>query len=248
MRKKLVAGNWKMNMSLADAEAFIKQVVPSLESEAMIFAPFTLLPSLVELSKNSKLSIGAQNMYFEEKGAYTGEISPEMLLDIGVKHVVLGHSERRTIFGETDQMINQKLHAALKHGIKPILCVGESLETRERGDAENYVKHQLEEDLNGFDKVAAESIIIAYEPIWAIGTGKTASSSDASGMATFIRGVLKEMYGDVSEKIRILYGGSVKPANIAELLSSDQVDGALVGGASLNPDFFTSMVYQAEGL
>ncbi len=241
MRKKLVAGNWKMNMTKEEAVSFFETVSARIKDRAIVFAPFTLLATLSELA-NEHLEVGAQNMYFEESGAFTGEISADMLLDFDIVNVVLGHSERRGIFKESDDEVHQKLCVALEKNMNPIVCVGESLETREAGKAEVFVKSQVEAAFRAIGADDAEKVLVAYEPIWAIGTGKTASSADAERMCAAIREVLRASYGDVAERISILYGGSVKPSNIDELMACENIDGALVGGASLKTDSFVEMV------
>lgn len=247
MRKKVIAGNWKMNKLKADADQFMEQVadkVPSDEQvEAIVCAPYLYLPSLVEKAKGSKVKIGAQNMHFEEEGAYTGEVSPTMLKDIGVTHVILGHSERREYFAETDETVNKKAKAAFQHELTPIVCVGETLEQREANETKSHVESQVKQALEGLTEDQVVETIIAYEPIWAIGTGKTASSEDANEVCAHIRQVIKSTVSEKAAKqVVIQYGGSVKPANIDELLGQSDVDGALVGGASLEPDSFLQLV------
>ncbi|KGX86540.1 triose-phosphate isomerase [Pontibacillus marinus] len=247
MRKKVIAGNWKMNKLVGEAEQFVEDVkesVPSSEKvESVVVAPFTHLHALVEKAKGTDLKIGAQNMHAEESGAFTGEVSPEMLKDIGVEYVVLGHSERRELFGETDESVNQKVHAAFKHNLVPIVCVGESDEQRENNQAETIVEDQVKKALKDLTNEQVQDVIIAYEPIWAIGTGKTATAEDANAMCTHIRNVVKAFAGDeAAQAVRIQYGGSVKPANVDEMLGQSDIDGALVGGASLKTDSFLALV------
>lgn len=246
MRKPIIAGNWKMNKTVAEGLDLINGIkAQDLDSqvEALVCVPFTLLTEAKKALKGTDIKLGAQNMYFEESGAYTGEISPAMLEEIGVDYVILGHSERRQIFGETNEIVNKKIQAALRHGIKPILCVGESLEEREAGREVEVVTGQLEESLKGIGAEDMEKLVIAYEPIWAIGTGKTASSDDANKMLGDIREKLSSLYGqDVKDRVRLQYGGSVKPATIKELMDKPEVDGALVGGASLKVDDFTKLI------
>ena len=246
MRKPIIAGNWKMHKSVADGLAFVSAVkseVAGTDVETVICAPFTLLPSLVEAVKGTNIKIGAQNMHFEDKGAFTGEVSADMLLDIGVTHVIIGHSERRQYFAETDETVNKKAIKALAKGLVPIICCGETLEQREAGETKSLVKGQIEKAYAGITATDAVKTVVAYEPIWAIGTGKTASSQDANDVISYIREVLETAYGvDVSEEIRIQYGGSVKPSNVEEIMNEADIDGALVGGASLEPSDFIELV------
>lgn len=221
----------------------IKDITNDTDVEVVVCAPFVLLNDIKKEIEGSKLKLGAQNMHWEENGAFTGEISPIMLKDIGVDYVIIGHSERRQYFNETDENVNKKVKAAIKHDIKPIICVGETLDERESGQAKEKVKNQVIrafEDINNNDVLKT---VIAYEPIWAIGTGKTASSEDANDMIGYIREILMEKYGvDISEEVRIQYGGSVKPKNVTEIMNQSDIDGALVGGASLKADDFIEIV------
>jgi triosephosphate isomerase (TIM) len=247
MRKNVIAGNWKMNKTLSEATQFVDEVInkiPATEQvEAIVCAPFPYLATLVEKTKGTNLKISAQNMHFEDNGAFTGEVSPAMLTDIGVTHVVLGHSERREYFAETDETVNKKAHAAFNHGLTPIICVGETLEQREANEMKSLVGGQVTKALEGLTKEQVASSIIAYEPIWAIGTGKTASSEEANEVCTHIRQVVKELTDDATaEAVIIQYGGSVKPSNVNELLAQSDIDGALVGGASLEADSFLQLV------
>ena len=246
MRKPIIAGNWKMHKTVAEGVAFVEAIqteVAGTDVEALICAPFTLLPSLVEAAKGTSVKIGAQNMHFEDKGAFTGEVSADMLLDIGVTHVIIGHSERRQYFAETDETVNKKAIKALAKGLTPIVCCGETLEQREAGETKSLVKVQIEKAFENISGTDAPKVVIAYEPIWAIGTGKTASSQDANDVIAYIREVLEGLYGDdVSEEIRIQYGGSVKPSNVEEIMNEPDIDGALVGGASLEPGDFIQLV------
>ncbi|MFD1173758.1 triose-phosphate isomerase [Oceanobacillus picturae] len=247
MRKNVIAGNWKMNKVLSEATEFVGEVVnkapESDQTEAIVCAPFPFLASLVEQTKNSPVKIAAQNMHYEESGAFTGEVSPGMLKDLGVTHVVLGHSERRELFAETDESVNKKTQAAFKHGLTPIVCVGETLDQREANETMNHVGNQVKAALEGLSEEQVASTIIAYEPIWAIGTGKTATSEQANEVCTHIRNVVKDVTsGETAEKVVLQYGGSVKPANIKELLAQSDIDGALVGGASLEADSFLQLV------
>ncbi|MDO5690141.1 MAG: triose-phosphate isomerase [Tissierellia bacterium] len=246
MRKPLIAGNWKMNFTLSEAVDFTRALVEqkyNADVEKAICVPATHLSELRKLTENSGIGLGAQNMYYEEKGAFTGEVSPLMLNDIGVEYVIIGHSERREIFCEDDDLVNNKVLSAIAHELKPILCCGETLEEREAGKAEEKVKGQIHEGLKGVTPEQIQGVVIAYEPIWAIGTGKTASSEDANDMCGIIRKTVEEIYdGAAAEGIRILYGGSVKPSNISELMAKSDIDGALVGGASLEVKSFGELV------
>lgn len=247
MRNIVIAANWKMNKVLSEANQFMDDVVGKVPNddnvEAIVCAPFPFLPSLVEKAKGTKVKIGAQNMHAEENGAFTGEVSPVMLKDLGVTHVVIGHSERRAQFAETDETVNKKVHAAFKHGLIPIVCVGETLQQREANETMNHIGSQVRKGVEGLSDEQVTKTIIAYEPIWAIGTGKTASSADANEVCEQIRNVVKDITSEnISEKVVIQYGGSVKPANIDELLETSAIDGALVGGASLKADSFLKLV------
>ncbi len=246
MRKPIIAGNWKMNKTSAEAVKFIddiKDAVSGTDVEAVVCAPFTALKDLKKASEGTNIKIGAQNMHFEENGAYTGEISASMLNEIGVDYVIIGHSERRQYFNETDETVNKKIKKAFESGITPIFCVGETLEERESGKTKDIVKGQIEKGLKGLSKENAKEIVVAYEPIWAIGTGKTASSKDANEVISYIREILKDIFSEeVSEEVRIQYGGSVKPSNVEEIMNESDIDGALVGGASLEAKDFTELV------
>lgn len=246
MRKPIIAGNWKMNLSIAEGVKFvadIKDAVKDTEVEVVICAPFTFLKDMVEVTKGTNIKIAAQNMHFEASGAYTGEVSADMLKEVGVTHVVIGHSERRQYFAETDETVNKKVKAALAAGLVPIMCCGETLEEREAGETKNVCKVQTVEGLKGISAEDMPKVVIAYEPIWAIGTGKTASAQDANDVIAYIRTVLVDLYGDaVSEEVRIQYGGSVKPENVEEIMNEADIDGALVGGASVKADSFISLV------
>ncbi|MDR9797782.1 triose-phosphate isomerase [Aeribacillus pallidus] len=247
MRKPIIAGNWKMHKTLEEAKSFVKEVKslvpPKDKVDSVICAPALFLGQLVELAEGSELKIGAQNMHFEESGAYTGEISPVALADIGVDYVIIGHSERREMFAETDETVNKKVLAAFKHELTPIVCVGESLAEREAGKTNEIVGDQVKKALAGVDASAVKNIVIAYEPIWAIGTGKSSSPEDANEVCAHIRGVIAEIYSDdVANEVRIQYGGSVKPENIKDFLNQPEIDGALVGGASLEPRSFLQLL------
>lgn len=246
MRKKVIAGNWKMNM-LPDATIrFIDELTPlvkSTQSEVILCVPYTDLFYALLTAQNTNIKIGAQNMHWEESGAYTGEVSAQMLKSIGVEYVIIGHSERRQYFNETDETVNKKIKSAFNVGLKPIVCVGESLEERESGKAVEKVTNQVKLALEGLTENQVEDVIIAYEPIWAIGTGKTATSEDANNMIKQIRQEISKLYGQiVAERVIIQYGGSVKASNCKELFSTSDIDGALVGGASLNADEFAKIV------
>ncbi|MFD2655447.1 triose-phosphate isomerase [Gracilibacillus thailandensis] len=247
MRKKVIAGNWKMNKLLGEAVQFVEDTKDKVASndkvESVVCAPFPYLPTLVEKTKGTDLEVAAQNMHFEESGAFTGEVSPSMLADIGVTYVVLGHSERREMFAETDETVNKKAHAAFAHNLVPIVCVGETLEQREANQTMTVVEEQVKAALAGLSEEQVKETIIAYEPIWAIGTGKTATSEQANEVCTHIRKVVAEaVSAAAADAVRIQYGGSVKPANVDELLAQSDIDGALVGGASLEADSFLQLV------
>ncbi len=240
-RKILAAGNWKMNKTPSEAAATIEAMKATCASdtvEVLLCVPAIDIPAAVEAAKGSNIQIGAENVYFEESGAYTGEISPDMLLDAGIKYVILGHSERREYFAETDETVNKKMIKCFEKGLVPIMCCGESLEQREQGITIDWIRQQVKVGFLGLTADQAKTAVIAYEPIWAIGTGKTATSDQAEEVCKAIRDLIRELYGDdVAEEIRILYGGSVKGSNAAELFGKEDIDGGLVGGASLKPDF-----------
>lgn len=245
MRIPIIAANWKMFKTRDEALSFIYKVVDRVPNhnlvESVVCAPAYVLRCLVKRQGNN-VKIGAQNMHFEENGAYTGEISAPMLTSIGVTYVIIGHSERRAMFNETDETVNKKLKSAFKHNLIPILCVGESLTERETGNTFNVLSEQLEKDLAGLNKEDIANLVIAYEPIWAIGTGKTATPEMAEETCAFIRNKVAELYDQYTAKaIRIQYGGSVKPENIKSFVEQPNIDGALVGGASLDPDNFVKM-------
>ena len=246
MRKKVIAGNWKMNMIPDAAIRFIDELTPLVkdtESEVILCVPYTDLFYALLTAQNTNIKIGAQNMHWEESGAYTGEVSGQMLKAIGVEYVIIGHSERRQYFAETDETVNKKLKSAFKYGLKPIVCVGETLEEREAGKAEEIITSQTEKALAGLTEEQVANTIIAYEPIWAIGTGKTATSEDANNAVKSIRNKISNMYGQmVSERVIIQYGGSVKASNAKELFTMSDIDGGLVGGASLKSEEFAKIV------
>ena len=245
MRKPIIAGNWKMHKTIAEALEFVNEVKDRVNNdkvEAVICAPFTLLKDLKQATKGTNIKIGAQNMHFEEKGAFTGEISPLMLKELDMDYVVIGHSERRQYFNETDETVNKKVLKALEVGIDPILCVGETLEEREAGNTKDVCKVQVEKALENVSKEDLAKVVIAYEPVWAIGTGKTATSEDANDVIAYIREVVANLYGELANEVRIQYGGSVKPSNVAEIMNQGDIDGALVGGASLEANDYVELV------
>ena len=231
--------------SIALAKAIKEGTTALKNGEVVIAPPFTALYSVSETIKGSRVSLAAQNMFYEDKGAYTGEIAPEMLKDVGCAYVIIGHSERRKYFHEQDNDVNLKVKKALSAGLKPIMCVGETDEEREKGITRSIVDRQINLGLSGVDKI--DNIVIAYEPVWAIGTGKVATSAQAQEVHQFIRGILKDLYGSAANNIRILYGGSVTKDNIGELIAMEDIDGALVGGASLKPDGFLGIIQQISG-
>ena len=246
MRRKVIAGNWKMNMLPNEAMACIEQLaslVKDTENEVILCVPYTDLFYSLLTAQGTNIKIGAQNMHFEEKGAFTGEVSGPMLKCIGVEYVIIGHSERRQYFAETDETVNKKIKAALANELKPIVCVGETLEQRESGKAEEVFTTQTRKAFEGLSAEDAKKVIIAYEPIWAIGTGKTATSEDANNSVKAIRNEIRNLYGDeVADEIIIQYGGSVKSSNAKELFETSDIDGGLVGGASLVPEEFAKIV------
>jgi triosephosphate isomerase (TIM) len=250
IRKKLIAGNWKMNKTSADAAALARELVVALgtrsEVDVVICPPVTALEAVAGAIDGSLIKLGAQNMHFEPSGAFTGEVSAPMLRALFATHVILGHSERRTLFGETDELVNRKVLSALKNQLRPILCVGESLAEREAGTTLKVIQAQTERALDGVSKEMAASLVVAYEPVWAIGTGKVATAEQAQEVHGFIRGLLTKLQGEpTAQRIRILYGGSMKPANAAELLTQKDIDGGLIGGASLEARSFVELVRAA---
>ena len=246
MRKKVIAGNWKMNMLPNEAISCIDklaELVKDTENEVILCVPYTDLFYALLTAQNTNIKIGAQNMHFEEKGAYTGEVSGPMLKSIGVEYVIIGHSERRQYFAETDETVNQKVKAAHKYELKPIVCVGETLEQKEAGETTEVITSQTRLALEGLSKEQVEGTIIAYEPIWAIGTGKTATSEDANNSIKEIRKEIAKNYGqEVADRVIIQYGGSVKSGSAKELFTTSDIDGGLVGGASLKADEFAKIV------
>lgn len=248
-RVPLIAGNWKMNLTLDDATNLVKAIAENIhdlsDRDVLVAPPFTSLNRIRQAIGDARIALAAQNMHWEANGAYTGEISGAMLIEAGCTHVILGHSERRSLFQETDAMIDRKVKAAMKAGLIPIVCIGETLEERENGRTVEVVKAQLEGSLKNFktDRAMPSNTILAYEPVWAIGTGRTATPDQAQDVHHYIRQWIEEMFGkDTATRVRILYGGSVKPDNTGELMSMPDIDGALVGGASLNPDLFIPII------
>ena len=246
MRKKVIAGNWKMNKLPNEAINFIEEIAPKIkntENEVILCVPYIDLFYSLMSAQGTNIKIGAQNIHFEEKGAYTGEISGSMLKSIGVQYVIVGHSERRQYFAETDETVNKKIKAALKYELNPIVCVGETKQQREQGLASKVIEEQTKKALEGLDEEDVLKVIIAYEPIWAIGTGETATVKDANESIKVIRNQIEQIYGKVvAEKIIIQYGGSVKSTNAKELFNASDIDGGLVGGASLIPEEFANII------
>lgn len=240
-RKKIIAGNWKMNKTPSEAKALVELLAPLVQNDdvdVVYCVPAIDIVPVVEAVKGSNVAVGAENMYVEESGAYTGEIAPAMLVDAGVKYVIIGHSERREYFKEEDAFLNKKVLKALEHGLTPILCCGETLEQRESGVTLDWIRLQIKSDMQGVTAEQAASMVIAYEPIWAIGTGKTATADQAEEVCKAIRECIAEIYDtDTAEKIRIQYGGSMNAGNCKELLAKPDIDGGLIGGASLKADF-----------
>lgn len=247
MRRKIVAGNWKMNKTPSEAVGLINELIPLVKSEdvdVVFCVPYVVLPTALELVKDTNIEIGAQNMYYEENGAYTGEISPSMLTDLGVKYVILGHSERREYFNETNEDINKKVLKAFEHGLTPIVCCGETLAQREQGVTIDFVRTQIKIAFQNITAEQAKKAVIAYEPIWAIGTGKVATTEQAEEVCKAIRECIAEVYDDeTANAIRVQYGGSVNGSNAAELFAQADIDGGLVGGASLKADFASIINY-----
>jgi triosephosphate isomerase (TIM) len=246
MRTPLIAANWKMHKTIAEAEAFIAALLPRVSTaegvDVVVCPSFLALSALVDSTRGSRVAVYAQNMHQEPEGAFTGEVSVPMLVEVGVHGVILGHSERREQFNETDKALQLKVPAALDAGLVPILCVGETDDERERGDTERKLRHQVQEDLQRLDTERLGEVVIAYEPIWAIGSGKVATPEQAQEAIAFVRALVADRSPEQAELTRILYGGSVKPDNAAELLALPDIDGALVGGASLNPESFAAIV------
>ena len=248
-RTPLVAGNWKMHKTVEEAETFVAGLLPRVSSadgvDVALCVPYTALAAVVDSTRGSRVEVLAQNMHESPHGAYTGEVSAPMLAEVGVHGVVLGHSERRQLFGETDRALAKKVPTALDAGLKPILCVGETGEEREAGDTERKLRHQVQEGLGEVDDARLAEVVIAYEPIWAIGTGKVATPEQAQEAVSFVRALVGDRSREAAEAVRVLYGGSVSPENAAELLALPDVDGALVGGASLEPELLAAIVAAA---
>ena len=249
MRTPLLAGNWKMYKTVPEATALAEALLRGLEGspardrEVLICPPFTALYPLGQLLRDTPIALGGQDIFYEDQGAFTGAVSPPMLRDVGCSYALVGHSERRQIFGEDDRLINRKLHAALRHGLRPILCVGETKPQRDAGQAESVVVAQVSAGLSDVGAAGLQNVVIAYEPVWAIGTGDTATPDDAQSMHATIRRTISELYGaGAAEQVRIQYGGSVKPDNVDELMGQPDIDGALVGGASLTAESFLRIV------
>ena len=249
VRVPMIAGNWKMHKTIADAEAYIQSLLPRVSSpdgvDVAICPPFTALQAMVDSARGSRVAVYAQNMHYAPEGAFTGEISAPMLSELDIDGVILGHSERRELFGETDRALQLKVPAVLAAGLQPVLCVGETEEERDRGDTERKLRHQVQEDLAKVPTEQLGEIVIAYEPIWAIGTGRVATPEQAQEAIAFVRALVADRSRAGGESVRVLYGGSVKPDNAAELLALPDVDGALVGGASLDAESFAAIVAAA---
>jgi triosephosphate isomerase len=252
MRKQILAANWKMNLTHSEAksyfETFLSEIGQDSNVEIVIIPPFTAIPVLATLSERvAAVRIGAQNMHWEKSGAFTGEVSAAMLRALFVKYVIVGHSERRTLFGETDEIVNRKVRAALDAGLRPILCVGESLHERDSGQVQEVLRRQIYKGLDGVVEKDLPEIVMAYEPCWAIGTGRSATPAEAEQAHAFIRSVLSELFGAATaDRVRIQYGGSVKPENAEDLMRQKNIDGALIGGASLDPRSFARIIWRAE--
>ena len=244
-RTKLAAGNWKMNKTPAEAADLMKDLAAkagNAKNDVLVCPPYVCLDAVLKAAAGTKIQVGAQNMYFEDKGAFTGEVAPGMLKEMGVTHVIIGHSERREYFGETDETVNKKVLKALETGLCPVICCGETLAQREDGITIEWIRMQIKKAMKDVSAEAAASLVIAYEPIWAIGTGVTATNEQANEVCAAIRVLISELYGaEVADKIRILYGGSVNAANSADLFACSDIDGGLVGGASLKADDFTGI-------
>ena len=250
-RKTVIAGNWKMNKTVTETAALVEQIRSAADTsacEVVVCPPFTNLQAACEAASGSDIKVGAQNVHFAASGAYTGEISADMLLSLGVTHVIIGHSERRQYFGETNETVNLRLTAALNAGLTAILCVGETEQQREQGITDEIIRAQLKVALKGIDSKQMERLIVAYEPVWAIGTGKTATAAQAEEVCAMIRATVRELYGEaVAEGLTIQYGGSMKPGNAAELLSQPDIDGGLIGGAALKAEDFCAIIAACRG-
>lgn len=247
MRRPIIAGNWKMNNTIADTKALVKDLIPLVKDakcDVVICTPYTDLAAAVEATAGTNIKVGAENVHWAEKGAFTGEISAKMLTELGVVYVIIGHSERRQYFGETDETVNMRVKAALAAGLKPIICVGELLEERESGKTAEVVTRQTKAAFKDIDKDELDNIVIAYEPVWAIGTGKTATAQDANDTIKVIRDTMAELYCPrcAEERVRIQYGGSMNPKNASELMAMPEIDGGLIGGASLKAEDFSKVV------
>ncbi|MDY6968651.1 MAG: triose-phosphate isomerase [Spirochaetota bacterium] len=250
-RREIFAGNWKMNNCYKDSIDLVKGILKDLggigKKEVIVFPPSLYVKDIVEICKGTSIDVGIQNMYYEKEGAFTGEISPEMVKDVEVKYILIGHSERRHVFGETDDDVSRKISAAFEFQLMPVVCVGELLEEREAGNSNQVVKRQIEKAFNEVSLEKMQDVIIAYEPVWAIGTGKVATPDGADSMHKFIRTILKGMYNEeLSNSIPVLYGGSVKPDNIAGLSNMEDIDGVLVGGASLKAKSFLDIIHNSQ--
>lgn len=245
-RKPIIAGNWKMNNTIAQTEALLKDLKPLVvdaDCEVVVCTPFTSLAKAIELTKNTNIAVGAENVHWAEKGAFTGEISAEMLTELGVKYVIIGHSERRQYFNETDETVNKRVKAALAAGLKPIICIGETLAEREGGKVEEVLVRQTTGAFADIDAKELKNIVIAYEPVWAIGTGKTATSQQANDTIKIVRDTIAKLYGkSEADKMRIQYGGSMNTKNAKELMAMEEIDGGLIGGASLKALDFSQVV------
>lgn len=246
MRKPIIAGNWKMNNTIRESKTLVTELLPLIKDakcDVVLCVPFTDIKSVVGLTKGSLIKVGAQNVHFAENGAYTGEISAAMLKELKVSYCIIGHSERRQYFGETDETVNKKIAACLKYKIKPIVCIGETLQQREDGQTNEVLKSQITAGFKGYKSKDFDKIVIAYEPVWAIGTGKTATAEDANSTIKYIREVLKKYFGaSVADKTRIQYGGSMNAKNASELMAMPEIDGGLIGGASLKAQDFSKVV------
>jgi len=249
MRKPFIAGNWKMNKTISESKELVsslKELVKDVKDvEVGVCPPDIDLPDVVEIAKDSNIKVGGQNMHWEESGAYTGDVSPVMLKELGVEYIIIGHSERREYYNETDEQVNKKVQSAYEHGLKPIICVGESLEERKAKETREVVEEQVRKALKGLNQKQVSQAVVAYEPLWAIGTGESASAKQANQVISYIRDVIETDYLEAAEDVRIQYGGSVKPHNIEEFMSESDIDGALVGGASLSADSFAEIVKKA---
>ena len=250
-RKTIIAGNWKMNKTLSEMKAYVEEIRPLMPKgkwcETVLCVPFVNIPAAVRLFKECHIAIGAQNCHYEDHGAYTGEVTAEMLKEVGAKYVIIGHSERRQYYNETDLTVNKKVHAALNAGLQPIVCVGESLDQREAGTTMDLITYQVKAALSGVAPEKMRRVIIAYEPLWAIGTGKTATAEQAGEVCEGIRAVVRKLYGArIARAVTVQYGGSMNPKNAAELLAQPDVDGGLIGGAALKPADFVSIINSAN--